>query len=97
MCRGYLWQNETFTDLNSLLPPGTNLFIALPFAINERGDITGMAIDLDTGEPHVFLATPVHGAGNGHVAGERHGHVKAPAMPGKFRELFRRSRRRKAS
>jgi len=90
MCRGYLWQNDQCIDLNTLMLPDTKLFIAL----NDRRDITGMAMDTDTGEPRVFLATPVHGANNGYVASVRRGNWRLPAMPNSFRDLFQCSRPR---
>jgi hypothetical protein len=52
-------------DLNTLLPASANLFATMANKINERGQISGMAIVLsgpDAGNIHAFLATPVNGS-----------------------------------
>jgi hypothetical protein len=49
-------------DLNTLFPASANLFATMANKINERGQISGMAIVLsgpDAGNIHAFLATPV--------------------------------------
>jgi hypothetical protein len=51
------------TDLNTLFPADSNLFVISASNINERGQISGMATVLsgpDAGNIHSFLATPVH-------------------------------------
>ena len=51
-------------DLNTLFPASANLFATMANKINERGQISGMAIVLsgpDAGNIHAFLATPVNG------------------------------------
>jgi probable HAF family extracellular repeat protein len=58
----FIWQNNVMTDLNTLFPASSNLFAVMANKINERGQISGMAIVLsgpDTGNIHAFLATPV--------------------------------------
>jgi probable HAF family extracellular repeat protein len=60
---GFLWQDGVMTDLNTLFPASSNLFAVMANKINERGQISGMAIVLsgpDAGNIHAFLATPVH-------------------------------------
>jgi len=50
------------TDLNTLFPASSNRFATMANKINERGQISGMAIVLsgpDAGNIHAFLATPV--------------------------------------
>ena len=50
-------------DLNTLFPASANLFATMANKINERGQISGMAIVLsgpDAGNIHAFLATPAH-------------------------------------
>jgi probable HAF family extracellular repeat protein len=61
ICRGYIWQNGVMTDVNELLPPDSPLYVLLALAINDAGQIAGLAIDLGSGEPHAFLATPASG------------------------------------
>jgi probable HAF family extracellular repeat protein len=58
----FIWQNNVMTDLNTLFPASSNLFPVMANKINERGQISGMAIVLsgpDAGNIHAFLATPV--------------------------------------
>lgn len=88
-CRGYLWQDGSYTDLNTLLPADSKLYVILPLSINDVGQITGLALDLETFEPRVFLATPVSGGAS--VAGAARQNSRPP-MPDKLRELFNRSR-----
>jgi probable HAF family extracellular repeat protein len=59
----FIWQNNVMTDLNTLFPASSNLFAVMANKINERGQISGMAIvrsGPDTGNIHAFLATPAH-------------------------------------
>ncbi len=59
---GFIWQDGVMTDLNTLFPADSNLFAVMANKINERGQISGMAIVLggpDAGNIHAFLATPV--------------------------------------
>jgi probable HAF family extracellular repeat protein len=66
VCRGYIWQDNQFTDMNTLLPSDTSLYVILPMNINESGQIAGLALDTNTFEAHAFLATPIgNGVGNG--------------------------------
>jgi probable HAF family extracellular repeat protein len=58
----FIWQNNVMTDLNALLPHNSNLFATMANKINERGQISGMAIvrrGPDMGNIHAFIATPV--------------------------------------
>jgi probable HAF family extracellular repeat protein len=60
---GFIWQDNVMTDLNTLFPASSNLFAVMANKINERGQISGMAIVLsgpDAGNIHAFLATPGH-------------------------------------
>ena len=60
---GFIWQNGVMTDLNTLFPAYSNLFVISASNINERGQISGMALELagpHAGqEVHAYLATPV--------------------------------------
>jgi probable HAF family extracellular repeat protein len=61
--RGFVWQDNVLTDLNTLVPGDSNLFINAASNINERGQISGMATVLtgpDTGKVHAILLTPVN-------------------------------------
>jgi probable HAF family extracellular repeat protein len=56
--RPVLWQNGGITDLNTLIPAGSPLSLLEALGINDRGQITGYALLIATGEIHGFLATP---------------------------------------
>jgi probable HAF family extracellular repeat protein len=59
----FIWQNNVITDLNSLIPASSNLLATMANKINERGQISGMAIvqsGPDAGNIHAFIATPVN-------------------------------------
>jgi probable HAF family extracellular repeat protein len=59
----FIWQDNVTTDLNTLFPASTNLCAVMANKINERGQISGMAIvrsGPDAGNIHAFLATPVN-------------------------------------
>lgn len=57
VCRAFLWQNGVMTDLNTLIPPGSPLFLIYGSAINKRGEIAGQAVD-QSGSSVAFLAIP---------------------------------------
>jgi probable HAF family extracellular repeat protein len=60
--RGFIWQDNVMTDLNTLVPGDSNLFIIAASNINERGQISGMATVMsgpDAGKIHAILLTPV--------------------------------------
>ena len=59
----FIWQNNVMTDLNALFPGNSNLLATMANKINERGQISGMAIvqsGPDAGNIHAFIATPVN-------------------------------------
>ena len=90
---GFIWQNHVMTDLNTLFPADSNLFVISASNINERGQISGMAIVLsgpDVGNVHSFLATPVNASVGKSVAdvAPTHPHSNLPANVGK--QLLRR-------
>ena len=58
---GFIWQDNALTDLNTLVPSDSNLYIVAASNINERGQISGMATVLtgpDAGKVHAILLTP---------------------------------------
>jgi probable HAF family extracellular repeat protein len=86
--RTFIWQDGVMTDLNMLFPASSNLFAVMANKINERGQISGMAIVLsgpNAGNIHAFLATPVNASIGTSVADVAHTHPKAnlPANVGK--------------
>jgi probable HAF family extracellular repeat protein len=59
----FIWQNNVMTDLNALFPHNSNLRAVMANKINERGQISGMAIvqsGPDMGNIHAFVATPAY-------------------------------------
>jgi len=64
--RAFFWRNGVMTDLNTLAPADSPLFLITGCSINSQGQIIGIAIEKSTGAAHGYLATPV----NGEVAGE---------------------------
>jgi probable HAF family extracellular repeat protein len=59
-CPAFLWQDGVMTDLNTLVCGGSSLFLDVGFDINDRGEISGQAIDSGTGALVAFLAIPTH-------------------------------------
>jgi probable HAF family extracellular repeat protein len=60
--RAYIWQNGVMTDLNTLIPPDSPLYlIEATGTINDWGQIAGIALQISTGDVHAFLATPTWG------------------------------------
>jgi probable HAF family extracellular repeat protein len=52
-----LWQNCAMTNLNTLIPPNSPLFLLEALSINDRGQIAGFG-QLSDGEHRGFLLTP---------------------------------------
>jgi len=57
-CRAAIWQDGVMTDLNTLIPADSPLFLLFANSINSRGQIVGAALDRTTGATIPFLATP---------------------------------------
>ncbi len=55
--RAYIRQNGVLTDLNTLVPADSPLYMILAASVNSSGQIVGLGIT-NEGDPHVFLATP---------------------------------------
>jgi probable HAF family extracellular repeat protein len=80
-----LWQNGGMTDLNTLIPADSRLFILEALGINDRGQIAGYAFNTTTGEVHGYLATPVPGS---NARGETSKRAKV-VLPEKVRKMLR--------
>jgi probable HAF family extracellular repeat protein len=72
-----LWHDGRITDLNTLIPVGSPLFLLEALGINDRAQITGYALVIATGEVHSFLATPCRQEG-GESCGEGGGENAVP-------------------
>lgn len=57
--RAFIWQNGRMTDLNTLVAPGTTLFLTDAQEINDRGVITGQALVPATQALVAFKAVPM--------------------------------------
>jgi len=70
------------TDLNTLIPPNSPLYLMHGCGINSRGQIVGFASQISTGELHAYLATPITGEDNlaGYASSSGAGSVKV-ALP----------------
>jgi probable HAF family extracellular repeat protein len=55
---GYLWENGVMSDLNTLIPADSPLYIIDANGINNLGQIVGVGIT-STGEGHACLLTPI--------------------------------------
>ncbi len=55
--RAFLWRNGVMTDLNTLIPASSALYLLLAESINSSGAITGLAVT-SSGDLHGFLAKP---------------------------------------
>jgi probable HAF family extracellular repeat protein len=65
--RAVVWKNGVMTDLNTLIPANSALYLLLAYSINSSGAITGLAFDSSDNQAHGFLATP---CGRNHAEAE---------------------------
>ena len=56
--RAFVWENGVMTDLNTLIPADSALYLLLAESINSSGEIIGLAFDSSDNLAHGFLATP---------------------------------------
>lgn len=56
----FLWEDGVMTNLNTLVCGGSSLFLEFAGDINDRGEISGQAIDSNTGALVGFVAIPIH-------------------------------------
>jgi probable HAF family extracellular repeat protein len=86
--RAFLWQNGVMTDLNTLIPPNSPLFLLFAAGIDSRGEIAGFGLTA-TGDVHAFLAIPRDGedGGDGGDGGDSAApDVQSAASPGVLTE-----------
>ena len=55
--RAFVWENGVMTDLNTLIPANSALYLQFAYSINSSGAITGGAVT-SSGNSHGFLAIP---------------------------------------
>lgn len=89
----FIYQNGLMTDLNTLLPASSNLYATMGNKINERGEISGMAVVLGgphAGNVHAFLATPANQSMGRSVADVVHMHPKSKSPENVNKQLLPR-------
>jgi probable HAF family extracellular repeat protein len=63
-CRAFLWQDGVMTDLNTLIPPNSSLYLLVGNNINDEGEIAALACVISngacTGETRAVLVIPTH-------------------------------------
>jgi probable HAF family extracellular repeat protein len=97
-CRAFLWQNGVMTDLNTLIPSDSTLYLLeATGSINNHGQIAGYAYDTVGGEIHPFLLTPCYRdggcAGQGRDLTNSAPRVR-PQLPGNIRKLLQQHKQR---
>jgi probable HAF family extracellular repeat protein len=80
----FLWRGGALTDLNTLIPADSPLYLLSGESINNAGQIAGFGLDPATGNVHAFLASPTPGGGPAaHF-------VNRPAIPDSVRQWVRK-------
>ncbi len=75
--QAFVWRDGIFTDLNTVLPAGTPWYIFNTASINEAGQIAASGFNMNTGEMHAVLLTPISPVG----APAARGRTKTPSLP----------------
>src|SRR2546423_1117909 len=57
-CRAFMWENGVMQDLNDLKQPGFSATLETAKDINNNGEITGRALDPNTGVRTAYVAVP---------------------------------------
>lgn len=57
-CRAFIWQRGVMTDLNTLIPSSSTLYLTIGASINNAGQITGYGFEQSTGDLPAYVATP---------------------------------------
>jgi probable HAF family extracellular repeat protein len=55
--RAFLWEDDSIFDLNTLISPGSALYLQTGLTINDQGEIAGQGMD-SGGNQHAFLLIP---------------------------------------
>lgn len=85
--KAVVWHNGVITDLNTVVPADTSLFLLTAFMINDSGLVAGFGLDLNTFEVHGFLASPIPANG----APPARGPMKLQSLPSTVHKQLRRS------
>ena len=64
--RAVLWRNGTATDMNTLVPQNSTLYLESACSINDKGEIIGFAtLKSNPSESHAYRAKPVANPADG--------------------------------
>jgi probable HAF family extracellular repeat protein len=86
--RAFLYQNGVMTDLNTLIPAGSPLYLLDAESINSSGQIAGFGMT-SAGDMHGFLATPTSGEDVSGSLSAVSGSVTGPrALPEDVRKML---------
>ena len=83
--KAVVWHNGVITDLNTVVPVDTSLFLLTAFMINDAGQVAGFGLDLNTFEVHAFVATPIPANG----APTARGPMKLRSLPSSVHKQLR--------
>ncbi|MDT8070617.1 MAG: hypothetical protein ROO76_20850 [Terriglobia bacterium] len=75
--QAFAWKDGVFTDLNAALPNGSPWFVFITASINNAGQIAASGFNMETGEVHGLLLTPIPPT----AAPAARGTTRAPALP----------------
>jgi probable HAF family extracellular repeat protein len=75
--QAFVWKNGVFTDLNAALPSGSPWFLFITASMNNAGQIVATGFNMETGEVHGLLLTPIPPTASLIARGA----TKAPALP----------------
>jgi len=81
---GFIWQDGVMTDLNTLIPADSNLFIISASNINDSGQISGMGTvqtGPHKGDIHAYLLTPMNGRIGESMADFARTHPQSVVLP----------------
>jgi probable HAF family extracellular repeat protein len=98
-CRAFLWQDGVMTDLNTLIPPDSTLYLSeASGTINNRGQIAGYGYDTVREEFHAFLLNPCDRdgscAGQGRDLTNSAPRAVRPQLPDNMRRLLQQRHQR---
>jgi probable HAF family extracellular repeat protein len=83
--RAFIWQNGTMTDLNTLVPADSPLYLLFAGSINSSGEIAGFGVT-SSGDLHGFLLTPSGGTDDESFSSAQQSAVKAIAQSENVRQ-----------
>jgi probable HAF family extracellular repeat protein len=85
-CRAFIWQNGVMTDLNTLTPRLSPLYLNWAGSIDEQGAIGGLAFDQRTGIAPAYMAVPHETSGDSRDQSKP---SRRLALPARIRAMLR--------